>query len=275
MPARPVTVPTQAPPGPWRRRLPRSCPTGRTVLPTQWRIEWTERTEAARRPPKPGRRPSASCRRCRRHPRPVPGLMSRPSRGPQAGRRPRGCPARRGPRLPRPISAAREPEPSPGPLRRALARHALERAAATKVPRAARLARPARARAARLPRPARARAGVPARRGRQVRVRHGPAPRGRVRHGPAPRGQVPGRATTRSARRRPAWAPRPRPAARDPARPDPAQASATVLASRQAIAEGPAARGVPAARARRTAVRAGLTARVRAVRVPAAPGRAR
>jgi hypothetical protein len=202
------------------------------------------------------------------------------------GRHPRRCPPRQGPRSPRPISAAPElePEPSPGPVRRALAPRAPAPAALTKAARAAMVPRPVSpARPVRQASPARpARGRAPAGRGRQVRVRPVPAHRGRVRHVRAARGQAPGLATTRSARRRPAWAPRPRPAPRDPACPDPAQgqaqaeaeASVIVPVSRQAGQEVPTGRRVPAARARRTAVRAGPTVRVRAVPVPAAPGRA-
>jgi hypothetical protein len=231
--------------------------------------------------------------------------MSRPSRGPRADRRPRGFPPRKGPRLPRPISAAREaarePEPSPGPVRRVQARRVPAQAKPAKAAKAAKAAKraqeakPARpgqeVRLAKAARPAQearaatqARGRAPARRGPRHRVPPVRVRRDRVRPGRAARGQVPGQATTRSARPRPAWAPRPRLAARVQACQDPAQDSVTVLVSRPADQEAIAGRRVPAARVRRTVVRAGPAvpvvragpmARVRAVRVPAAPGRAR
>jgi hypothetical protein len=150
------------------------------------------------RTPRPG-----GCRPFRR--RPCPGRLTRGLRMLRLtpGRRvPRGCPDHRGLRPRQLISAAREParrEPARPGLRlhvpaRQVARQAARQAISVPVARVAARTRPKAAR-------------VPGQE-RRVRVRPGPGLPAPVRVARVP---VPGRATTRSARPRPAWARRPRP----------------------------------------------------------------
>ncbi len=225
-------------------------------------------------PPRPPTRPPGHCRRSRRRPRPGPDLTPGPSRGARGLRAvpvPRGRPGRRGPRPPRPTSAVR------GRLRGAKAARGARPGPRLRVP-ARRAALPG---SARVPRRAvltsRAKARGRPRRGLRDLVlrarRHpGQAHPVRVRE---PRVPAPGRATTHSARPRPAWGRRLRLGLRARVRP----ARLVVPALRRAAPARPA---VLVARVLAAAAQAGpacpMAARVPvvpAVRVPAVPGRAR
>jgi hypothetical protein len=214
------------------------------------------------------------CRRFRRRPRPGPARTQGWTRGPRGLRPvpvPRGCPDRRGPRPPRPTSAVRGRAKGaravkgarPGPRLRDPARRAAHPGSARVPPRAV-LTSLVRA-------PGRPRRG-PRDLALPARGRPGPVDPVRAR---GPRVPARGRATTRSARPRPAWGQRLRLGLRVPAR----LASQVVPALRRAP---PAVLAGPAARVRPAAGRAGpacpMAVRVPAVpagRVPAVPGRAR
>jgi hypothetical protein len=276
------------PPG--RLRVLRPCPgphlTGRPTAPLSARPRPMAPPRTGRQVlARPRRRP-VRCRRSRRRRRPGPApkpAAPEPIQGPRepqafrALRAPRGCRDRRGPRSPRPTSVARRRARGakgarPGPRLRVPARLAAQGRSAQAPPRAVptRAARAARAvRAARVP-------GRPRRGPRDLvlpgRVRPGQVDPARVR---ALRVPAPGRATTRSARPRPAWGQRLPLGLRVRPRPvSPTVPAVPVLRL--------AARAVPAARVPPGVVRAGpacpTAARVPAgslVRVPAAPGRAR
>jgi hypothetical protein len=202
-------------PGPvrGRARVPRPAATARRParLPSRrlrgvsrpWPATVTAARRVRRRPKWPPRaappvsrtpRPG-SCRRFRSRPHPGLPRLRRGRRMPRLTQSRRGhhrCPDRPGLRPPRPISAAREPGRA-GPRPHVPARPAVS------VP-AARVAARTRPKAVRVP--------------GQVRrdpVRPGPGLPAPVR---VPRVPVPGRATTRSARPRPAWARHPRPGRR-------------------------------------------------------------
>jgi hypothetical protein len=288
-PANPMmTARSRRPPGRFLGLLgfpgPRPCPgprlTGRPTARPNARPSpmAPSRTGPPRDPRPPTPRP-VGCRQSLRLPRLDPGLNptspgpTRGPRGPRAFPAPPGCRARRGPRLPRPTSAARgrPKEARAGPRLRVPARRAPPRGSAQAAPRAV----PTRVvRAARV-------AGRPRRGPRDLvlpgRVRPGPVDpvRARVLRVPAR-----GRAITRSARPRPAWGRRLRlgprvrarlvsqavPVLRPAVRPVP---PAQGVQGRQGVRVPPGAvRAVPAAQGVRVPAAQG-------VRVPAVPGRAR
>ncbi len=218
--------------------------------------------------PRPLMRQPDGCRRSLSRLRPGPGLKPMPpapTRGPR-GLRPRpALRGRRGPRSPRPTSAAQErPKGArPAPPRRVPARRAAQRDSAQALPRAV------PTRVVRVPgRPHRGpRALV-----RPGRVRPGQADPVRAR---ALRAPARGRATTRSVRPRPAWGRRlplgPRAQVRLVSPAVPVLRPAARAAARAAAQGG---QGVQGVRVRLGAVRVGPACPM-AVRVPAAPGLAR
>jgi hypothetical protein len=257
---------------PMMRRSSGPRPTGPPTAPRSGRSRPMPPPPAV--PPRlPTRRPG-HCRRSRTRLRPGPGRPRDSTRGPRELRAvpgPRGCPGRRGPRSPPPTSAvlgrvkeakgAREAKghraARPGPRLRVPARQAALPGSAPARPRAVLTSRArARGRPRRGPRdlalPARGRPGQ----AHPVRAR-------------APRVPARGRATTRSARPRPAWGRRLRPGLRARA----CLASQVVPALRRPVPAPPPGRVLAAAA--RVGPACPMAARVPAARVPAVPGRAR
>ena len=271
------------------RPRPGPPPTGRPTAP---RIARPCPMAPSRAGPPPVQGPPmrlAGCRRSRRRPRPGPGLPSRGPRGLRALQAPRGCQGHQGPRPPRPTSAARgqvkggkeSKGPQPGLRLPVAAGRAALAGSAQAPPRAVPTSRARGSRAARV-------RGRPRRGPRDLvlpgRVRPGLAAPVRAR---ALRVPARGRATTRSARPRPAWGRRLRLGPRaqaylvsrvNPAVPVPRRAAQGGQGGQgvQAVQGGQGVRVRPgAARVGPARPMAGRGPAGSRVRVPAVPGRAR